>query len=177
MEELELIGMEDNEKIKDIEEKLVKEKEKKIKKIPKTKDEQSVRKVNKIQKYIIIIMLCVTVFLSYHFLMQYSENLKNTLETKQRLLLNYKENIKGSEKELNLSEYENEILQKEINELKEQYMSYNVSVTELKNEKEKIGKQMEEAVLMSQRYRSKYEIYKKKFENMSNIFHSFSCGE
>ena len=165
----------DNDKLKNIKEKVVKSdnNNNKEKLIALTKEEKKLRNKNKCQKYIILILSCISIFILYHLLMQYSENLKNTLNIQEKLLLNYQENLKGRESELNLSIYENEKLKEEIYQLQMKYESYSKQNKILKEEYDKITKSVEEIAKINQKYRDKYNIYKKEFQNLSETFHSF----
>ena len=118
-------------------------------------------------------MFCIILFISYHLLLQYSENLKNTLKIQEKLLLNYKENLIGREKELNLSLNENDVLKNEIYELQMKYVSYSKQYDILKNENDKIIRELEKLISENKKYREKYDLYKKEFQNLSNTFHSF----
>ena len=163
-----------NDKLKNIKEKVDKsDKDKEKKEIAMTKEEKKIRNKNKYQKYIILILIFVILFIFYHFLLQYSENLKNSLLLQEKLILNYKENLKGREKEVNLSIYENNNLKEEIYQLQIKYANYAKQNAILKEENDKIVKQIEEIVKINQKYREKYNLYKKEFQNLSNTFHSF----
>ena len=158
----------DKDKLKNIKENVNKSNiEKENKEIAMTKEEKKIRNKNKYQKYIIFILFCVILFIFYHFLLQYSENLKNSL------YLNYQENLKGREKEVNFSIYENNNLKEEIYQLQMKYANYAKQNTLLKEENDKIVKELEEIVKINQKYREKYNLYKKEFQNLSNTFHSF----
>ena len=163
-----------NDKLKNIKEKVDKsDKDKEKKEIAMTKEEKKIRNKNKYQKYIIVILICIILFIFYHFLLQYSENLKNSLYLQEKLILNYQENLKGREKELNMSIYENNKLKEEIFQLQMKYASYAKQNSILKEENDKIVKKLEEVAIINKKYREKYNLYKNEFQNLSNTFHSF----
>ena len=163
----------DKDKLKNIKE-TVNNKDKKDKKeIAMTKEEKKIIKKYKLQKYIILILFFVILFILYHLLLQYSENLQNSVNIQEKLILNYEENLKGRERELNLSIYENDKLKEEIYQLQMKYATYAKENKILKEENDKIVKSLEELVKINQRYRTKYNKYKEYFQNLSETFHSF----
>ena len=66
-----------DDKLKDIKEKVSKNKKKEKKEEYLSKEDKKLKSKNKYQKYIILILSCVILFLSYHFLLQYTNNLEN----------------------------------------------------------------------------------------------------
>ena len=81
-----------------------------------TKEEKKIKNKNKWKNYVILIMLFIILFILYHLLLQYSENLQNSLNIQEKYMLNLEENIKGREKELNLS-HDNQCLYKQMSVL------------------------------------------------------------
>ena len=118
-------------------------------------------------------MFFIIIFILYHLLLQYSENLQNSLNIQEKYLLNLEENIKGREKELNLSNHENNLLKEEIYELQLKYATYAKQNKILKEENEKILNELNKIISINKKYRDKYNLYKKEFEYLSNTFHSF----
>lgn len=138
-----------------------------------TKSNKKLKSKNKIQKYIIIILACFILFITYHFLLQYIDNKRSQVFIQKKLLLNYKQNINGSLKELEQIKEENDRLTDEINQFKEKYKQYLKDYESLKKENDKIVEYSEKLYKISNKYREKYNTYKKEFENISEIFHSF----
>ena len=164
----------DKDILKNIKEEVDKsDKDKENKEITMTKEEKKIKKKNKWKNYIILIMLFIILFILYHLLLQYSENLQNSLNIQEKYLLNLEENIKGREKELNLSNHENNLLKEEIYELQLKYATYAKQNKILKEENEKILNALNEIISINKKYRDKYNLYKKEFEYLSNTFHSF----
>ena len=164
----------DKDKLKNIKEEVDKsDKDKENKEITMTKEEKKIKNKNKWKNYVILIMLFIILFILYHLLLQYSENLQNSLNIQEKYMLNLEENIKGREKELNLSNHENKLLKEEIYELQMKYASYAKQNKILKEEHEKILNALNEIVSINKKYRDKYNLYKKEFENLSDTFHSF----
>ena len=91
-------------------------------------------------------MFCIILFISYHLLLQYSDNLKKNLYIKEKQLLNYQKNLIGREKELNLSNNENELLKTEIYQLQAKFISYSKQYELLKSENDKILAAMDKLV-------------------------------
>ena len=161
----------DNDKLKNIKEKVNEKKENKD--IIMTKKEKKIKKKNRWLKYIIFVMFFVIIFILYHLLLQYSENLQNTLNIQQKYLLNLKENLKGREKEINFSNNENNKLKEEIYQLQIKYATYAKQNKILKEEYSKVINELNKVVSINQEYREKYNLYKKEFQNLSDTFHSF----
>ncbi len=161
----------DNDKIKNIKEKVNEKKENKD--IIMTKKEKKIKKKNRWLKYIIFVMFFVIIFILYHLLLQYSENLQNTLNIQQKYLLNLQENLKGREKEINFSNNENNKLKEEIYQLQMKYATYSKQNKILKEEYSKVINELNKVVSINQEYREKYNLYKKEFQNLSDTFHSF----
>ena len=118
-------------------------------------------------------MFFVIIFILYHLLLQYSENLQNTLNIQQKYLLNLQENLKGREKEINFSNNENNKLKEEIYQLQMKYETYAKQNKILKEEYSKVINELNKVVSINQEYREKYNLYKKEFQNLSDTFHSF----
>ena len=163
----------DNKLLKDIK----KESDKSNKKINSetsiSKEDKKLKRKNKCQKYVILIMSCIILFISYHFLLQYSDNLKKTLYIKEKQLLNYQKNLDGREKELNLSLNENDLLKSELYQLQGKFITYSKQNEILKKEYDKILEELDKLVIENKKYKDKYNRYQKEFENISNTFHSF----
>ena len=162
-----------DDKLKDIKEKVSKNKKKEKKEEYLSKEDKKLKSKNKYQKYIILLLSCVTLFLSYHFLLQYTNNLENQIAIKQKLLLSYQQNINGSLKEIESIEYENDILKSEIKQYKAKYDDYYKQYELFKKENDKIIEYSDIIAEKGRKLRGKYNIYKKEFENISNTFHSF----
>jgi len=170
----ELLDIENyDDKLKDIKAKVSKTEKTKPKDESLSKDDKKLKSKNKCQKYIILILSCIILFITYHLLLQNIDNLNNQLYIKEKLLLNYQKNINGSLKELEQVEYENDVLKKEINQYKEKYVQYNEEYQKLKKENDKIVEYSKQLYSISNKYRKKYNEYKKEFETISNTFHSF----
>ena len=170
----ELIGIDNyDDKLKDLKEKVIKSDKKEIKEESLTKADKKLKSKNKFQKYIIIILSCIILFITYHFLLQYTNNLTNQLYIKEKQLLSYQQNLNGSKIELEQIEYENALLKKEINQYKEKYEEYYKQYQELKKENDRIIEYSDKLAEIGRKYREKYNKYKKDFESISNTFHSF----
>ena len=164
----------DKEKLKTLKENVDKSEKNNLKKeIISSKENKKIKNENKYQKYIILFLSALILFISYHFLLQYSENLKNSLYIEEKLILNYEENLKGRERELNSSISENNLLKKEIEELKTKYIAYKKQYEILKMENDKIVNELEEIAEINRKYKKKYDLYLKYFKNLSETFHSF----
>jgi uncharacterized protein YoxC len=131
------------------------------------------KKQNRWLKYIILIMFFVILFILYHLLIQYSENLQKTLKMQQKYMLNIQENLKGREHELNYSIHKNNELKEEIYQLQMKYAAYAKQNKMLKEEYDKIVNELNKVISINQNYREKYNLYKKEFQNLSDTFHSF----
>ena len=162
-----------NEKLKDLKEKVSKTEKKKTKEQFLSKESKKLKVKNKYQKYIILTLSLIIVFISYHLLLQYIDNLQNQVSNKEKLLLSYQQNINDSLKELSLIEEENELIKKEINQYKEKYADYYIQYENLKKENNRLIEQSNKLYKKGNKYRDKYNKYKKDFENISNAFHSF----
>ena len=172
MEELEDINEYDY-KIKDLKEKVSNLEKKDINEESLSKDTKKLKSRNKFQKYIILILSCIIVFITYHLLLQYKENIYNQVFIKSKNLLNYQQNLNGSIKELEQIEYKKVLLKKELEQYKEKYVEYNEEYHKLKKEYDKIVEYSEQIYRTANKYREKYNAYKKEFEPISNTFHSF----
>ena len=172
MEELINIDEYDN-KLKDLKEKVYNSEKKEFEEEPIINDAKKLKSRNKFQKYIILILSCIILFITYHLLLQYKENLFNQVFIKTKSLLNYQKNLNGSLQELELVEYEKDSLKKELNQYKEKYVEYNETYQKLKKEYDKIVEYSEQIYRTGNKYREKYNAYKKEFETISNTFHSF----
>ena len=162
-----------NEKLNDIKEQIDQSEKKEAKEQFFSKADKKLKTKNKFQKYIILILSCIILFITYHFLLQYIDNLKNQVYIQEKHLLNYQQNINGSLKEIELITYENDLLEKEINQYKEKYEQYYKEYTALKKENDKIVEYSEKLYKIASKYREKYNAYKRDFETISNTFHSF----
>ena len=162
-----------NEKLNDIKEQIDQSEKKESKEQFFSKADKKLKTKNKFQKYIILILFCIILFITYHFLLQYIDNLKNQVYIQEKHLLNYQQNINGSLKEIELIIYENDLLEKEINQYKEKYEQYYKEYTALKKENDKIVEYSEKLYKIASKYREKYNAYKRDFETISNTFHSF----
>ena len=136
----------DNKLLKDIKEESNKSNKKGNSETSISKEDKKLKKKNKCQKYVILIMFCIILFISYHLLLQYSDNLKKNLYIKEKQLLNYQKNLIGREKELNLSNNENELLKTEIYQLQAKFISYSKQYELLKSENDKILAAMDKLV-------------------------------
>ena len=136
-------------------------------------DTKKLKSRNKFRKYIILILSCVILFITYHLLLQYKENIFNQVFIKSKNLLNYQQNLNGSTKELEQVEYQKALLKKELGQYKEKYVEYNQEYQKLKKEYDKIVEYSDELYRIGNEFREKYNKYKKDFEKISNIFHSF----
>ena len=164
----------DNDKLNNIKEKVDKsDKKKDNKDIAMTKKEKKMQKKNRWLKYIILIMFFVILFILYHLLIQYSENLQKTLKMQQKYMLNIQENLKGREHELNFSIHKNNKLKEEIYQLQMKYATYAKQNKMLKEEYDKIVNELNKVISINQNYREKYNLYYKEFQNLSDTFHSF----
>ena len=162
-----------NEKLNDIKEQIDQSEKKEAKEQFFSKADKKLKTKNKFQKYIILILFCIILFITYHFLLQYIDNLKNQVYIQEKHLLNYQQNINGSLKEIELITSENDLLEKEINQYKEKYEQYYKEYTALKKENDKIVEYSEKLYKIASKYREKYNAYKRDFETISNTFHSF----
>ena len=162
-----------NEKLNDIKEQIDQSEKKESKEHFFSKADKKLKTKNKFQKYIILILSCIILFITYHFLLQYIDNLKNQVYIQEKHLLNYQQNINGSLKEIELITSENDLLEKEINQYKEKYEQYYKEYTALKKENDKIVEYSEKLYKIASKYREKYNAYKRDFETISNTFHSF----
>ena len=162
-----------NEKLNDIKEQIDQSEKKEAKEQFFSKADKKLKTKNKFQKYIILILSCIILFITYHFLLQYIDNLKNQVYIQEKHLLNYQQNINGSLKEIELITSENDLLEKEINQYKEKYEQYYKEYTALKKENDKIVEYSEKLYKIASKYREKYNAYKRDFETISNTFHSF----
>ena len=162
-----------NEKLNDIKEQIDQSEKKEAKEQFFSKSDKKLKTKNKFQKYIILILSCIILFITYHFLLQYIDNLKNQVYIQEKHLLNYQQNINGSLKEIELITSENDLLEKEINQYKEKYEQYYKEYTALKKENDKIVEYSEKLYKIASKYREKYNAYKRDFETISNTFHSF----
>ena len=160
-------------KLKDLKEKVSNSEKKDINEESLSKDTKKLKSRNKFQKYIILILSCIIVFITYHLLLQYKENIYNQVFIKSKFLLNYQQNLNGSIKELEQVEYNKVLLKKELEQYKEKYVEYNEEYQKLKEEYEKIVEYSDELYRIGNKFREKYNKYKKDFEKISNIFHSF----
>ena len=162
-----------NEKLNDIKEQIDQSEKKESKEQFFSKADKKLKTKNKFQKYIILILSCIILFITYNFLLQYIDNLKNQVYIQEKHLLNYQQNINGSLKEIELITSENDLLEKEINQYKEKYEQYYKEYTALKKENDKIVEYSEKLYKIASKYREKYNAYKRDFETISNTFHSF----
>ena len=118
-----------NDKINYIKEKVSKS-DKKNKKVL-SKNDKKLKSKNKIRKYIILILSFIIIFIAYHLLSQYEENMRSLLLIQEKNLLNYQQNINGSMREIEEIEYENDILEKEISKYKIKYEEYKIENNKL----------------------------------------------
>ena len=162
-----------NDKLNDIKEKVEKSTKNEPKEESFSKADKKLKTKNKFQKYIILILSCIILFISYHFLLQYIDNLTNQLYIKKKRLLSYQQNLNGSLKEIEQIKYDNKVLESDINQYKAIYKQYHKEYEALKKERERIIEQSKELYRVARKYREKYNLYKKDFENISNTFHSF----
>ena len=162
-----------DDRLKNIKEKVSKNDKKEEKEKYLSKDDKKLKSKNKFQKYIILILSFIILFISYHFLLQYTNNLQNQVYIKQKLLLSYQQNINGSLKEIESIEIDNDRIKNEINQYKEKYEDYHKQYKELKEQNDKIIEYSDKLAAKGRKLRAKYNIYKKDFENISNTFHSF----
>ena len=172
MEELINIDEYDN-KLKDLKEKVSNSEKKEFEEEPLINDTKKLKSRNKFQKYTILILSCIILFITYHLLLQYKENILNQVFIKTKILSNYQKNLNGSLQELEQVEYEKDSLKKELNQYKEKYVEYNETYQKLKKEYDKIVEYSEQIYRTGNKYREKYNAYKKEFETISNTFHSF----
>ena len=138
-----------------------------------SKDDKKLKSKNKFQKYIILILSFIILFISYHFLLQYINNLQNQIYIKQKLLLSYQQNINGSLKEIELIKNENNKIKSEVKQYKEKYDDFYKQYKNFKEQNEKIIEYSNALAKKGRKLRDNYNLYKKKFENISNTFHSF----
>ena len=162
-----------DDKLKNIKEKVSKNDKKEEKEKYLSKDDKKLKSKNKFQKYIILILSFIILFISYHFLLQYTNNVQNQVYIKQKLLFSYQQNINGSLEEIESIEIDNDRIKNEINQYKEKYEDYHKQYKELKEQNDKIIEYSDKLAAKGRKLRAKYNIYKKDFENISNTFHSF----
>ena len=83
----ELLDIENyDDKLKDIKEKVSKTEKSKPKDESLSKDDKKLKSKNKFQKYVILILACIILFITYHLLLQYIDNLNNQVYIKEKLL-------------------------------------------------------------------------------------------
>ena len=129
----------------------------------------------KILKYQItlIILFSSLIFLLYHYLLLYSENLDHSLLEYNNLIKNLKNEINMKKNEMDHIETKNLLLNDEITEMKNNYKEMEVTFQKLKEENYTIVMKHEELIKKNRNYTKLHKEIEIKFKNLSNTFHSF----
>ena len=116
----ELLDIENyDDKLKDIKEKVSKTEKSKPKDESLSKDDKKLKSKNKFQKYVILILSCIILFITYHLLLQYIDNLNNQVYIKEKLF--------GLTKTITMPDFieEKDITEDEVMELRKKTLGAN----------------------------------------------------
>ena len=159
-----------DDKLKNIKEKVSKNDKKEKKEEYLSKDDKKLKSKNKFQKYIILILFFIILFISYHFLLQYISNLQNQIYIKQKLLLSYQQNINGSLKEIESIQNENNKIKNETIQYQKRYEDFYKQYKEFKEQNEKIVEYSNKLAKKGRKLRDKYNLYKKNLKIFRILF-------